>query len=682
MNRIKTHRMVLAIITVAAIGFTIVTAMEGWEFWVPPLLIAGAIALWVVHFTQRGEETTRENLYFLYAVLAAFFHGVHETSLFDVAIVAAMILALFSAMDRMFMLNTILAEYVVIMVMQCVLAIRGGTVLNELGASSVALQATAVACIYLICRRSVANRLEAAEAVSRHETDAEQTETDMEDFLSNISHELRTPINVVNGMSALLIKEGAGEKAEAIRAAGIRLSNQVENIQDYTECKRESIIIEEENYRTDSLINDVVVSYRRYDDTDDLELVVDVEPSVPTMMRGDVRKLHKLFRHLLDNAVKFTDHGGIYIHVYASAEEYGVNLCFEVTDTGHGMSRKDIASTRKGLYQANKKRNRSTGGVGLGLAVVYGLTHAMGGFVRIESGQGRGTSVHIAVPQKVIDGTPCLKLNDAFSGDILFHVRSDKYRSPQVREFNRVMAVHLAMGLGCALYSAETVREVERLRKKLNVGYVFMGQEEYEANSAFFDELSRNNVTVAVSAHAGFRPGKDSAVIVMPKPLYGVPVTRILNGEREYADTDYLQRHGKPVFKGLRALVVDDEPMNLVVAAGLFSDYKMVTDTAGSGAEAIQKLGENEYDVVFMDHMMPEMDGVECMKRIREMNLPGKMPLIVALTANAVSGAREMFIREGIDGFIAKPIDIGAFERTMRRILPEEMVSFEGGDAT
>ncbi len=678
MNRIKTHRMVLVIISVACIGFTVVSAMEDWEFWVPPLLIVGAVTLWVMHITQRGEEQTRENLYFLYGLLAAFFHGVHETSLFDVAIVSAMMFVLFSAMDRFYMLNLILAEYVMVMGIQIVFKLRGGTVLEEIGASSIALQATAILCIYLICRRSVANRLESTEMIGRHKAETEETESDMEDFLSNISHELRTPINAVSGMSTLLIKEGVGEKAEAIRAAGLRLSSQVEDIQDYTECKRNRIIIEEENYMTDSLINDVVASYRCHEKAEELELVVDVEPNVPTMMRGDIRKLHKLFRHLLDNAVKFTTRGGIYIHVYATPTDYGVNLCFELTDTGHGMTRKDISAATRGLYQANKKRNRSTGGIGLGLSIVYGLTHAMGGFVMIESEPGRGTTVHVAVPQKVIEGTPCLKLGEAFDGDVLFHVHPDKYKSPQVREFNRVMAIHLATGLGCPLYSAENVAEVKRLRKNLNVRYIFMGQEEYEENTAYFDELSRNGVTVAVSARAGFRASALSRVIMMPKPLYGVPVTRILNGERDCADVDEIQEQDKPLFPGVRALVVDDEPMNLVVATGLFSDYKMVTDTAGSGAEAIEKLAAIEYDVVFMDHMMPEMDGVEAMKRIREMECAGKTPLIVALTANAVSGAREMFLREGFDGFIAKPINIGDFERVMKRVLPEEMMKREG----
>ncbi|MBQ5534755.1 MAG: response regulator, partial [Lachnospiraceae bacterium] len=118
--------------------------------------------------------------------------------------------------------------------------------------------------------------------------------------------------------------------------------------------------------------------------------------------------------------------------------------------------------------------------------------------------------------------------------------------------------------------------------------------------------------------------------------------------------------------------------MNLVVAAGLFRDYRMVTDTAESGKEAIKKYEDNDYDVIFMDHMMPEMDGVEAMKRIRQVaDTSYRKPIIIALTANALSGAREMFMKEGFDGFVAKPIDTGEFERVMKNVLPDEMVRYE-----
>ncbi len=129
----------------------------------------------------------------------------------------------------------------------------------------------------------------------------------------------------------------------------------------------------------------------------------------------------------------------------------------------------------------------------------------------------------------------------------------------------------------------------------------------------------------------------------------------------------------------MRVLVVDDEPMNLVVETGIFREYGMISETAESGKEAIDKFLSNEYDVIFMDHMMPGMDGVEAMKRIKDLSKDiKKAPVMIALTANALSDAKEMFMKEGFDGFIAKPVDIEEFERILENLLPDELVSHEG----
>ena len=166
----------------------------------------------------------------------------------------------------------------------------------------------------------------------------------------------------------------------------------------------------------------------------------------------------------------------------------------------------------------------------------------------------------------------------------------------------------------------------------------------------------------------------------MNKPLYALPLINIINAGSEYENVRVDEAEEKPVFPGVRALIVDDEVMNLVVASGLFKDYGMVTDVAGSGKEALGKYREKDYDVIFMDHMMPEMDGVEAMKRLRAMGREmGKECAIVALTANAVSGAREMFLSEGFDGFIAKPIEITEYERVMKHVLPPPFVKYRGG---
>ena len=679
----RTENFIIMLVSLSCIGLTVESILMGWEFWVPPLIIIGTGILWVMTLLGKPDYEVRKAYYLGYAMLMVFFHGVHESSFFDIVAVMTLCMVVFSFFDNQYMMNLFLTEYVVLFLMQLLILQRGSElVMDDLHVSRIVLHAIIVFLVYSCCMKMINDRIEAAELDAEKSDRIESYDADMEDFLSNISHELRTPINVVNGMSDLLIKRNVGKEPYSIKDAAIRLAYQIDDIQDYTECKRKKLLLEEEDYMSTSLINDVVTSFRLLDNDNKLELVVDMSPSVPTRLRGDIKKLHKIFRHLMENAVKFTRHGGIYIKLYSEPTEYGVNLCIEMEDTGIGMSQSDVESVAEGMYQVNKKRNRSSGGIGLGLFIVYGFAHRMGGFVKIESEKGKGTMVRVTIPQKVADETPSLVLSERFSGDILFHVKSSKYKVPRVRDFYRFMATNLATEIRVPLFSAETIKDIDRAREKLDVSYVFMGQEEYEANPAYFDELSKGGVVVAVSAYAGFKPNPGSSVMIMPKPLYAYPVIKILNEGRDAKNIEYSDNFGRHMFTGVKALIVDDEPMNLVVASSLFVDYDMEIDTADSGKEAISKFRAGDYDVIFMDHMMPEMDGVEAMKRIKQVALElDRQILVVALTANVVSGAREMFIKEGFDGFIAKPINTMDFERVMVSILPAEKVSQGGKDA-
>ena len=680
MNQKRTENFILLLITLACAGLTIESIMLNWEFWVPPLIIIGTILLWVMNVLSIPDYPIRRVGYLIYAMLTVFFHGVHETSLFDVVAVVALVMIGFSFFDQVYMMHLFVAEYVIIMCMQIMMAHGSGSIVFDgLNISRVILHFSVIFLIYFSCVKAISGRAEYNDSIQDMNVRIDRNEADMEDFLSNISHELRTPINVVNGMSDLLINEGVGSEANSIKKAGIRLACQVEDIQDYTECKRQKVFLEEDNYMCISLINDVVTSFRQYDNTKNLEMVVDLSPQTPTMLRGDIKKLHKIFRHLLENAIKFTRKGGVYVKMFAESTDYGVNLCIEMTDTGMGMSRNDIRSISEGMYQANKKRNRSSGGIGLGLYIVHGFAHRMGGFVKIESERGNGTTIRVTIPQKIIDKKPCLSLAESFEGAVLFHVRPDKYKTPRLREFYRNMAANLATGIKVPLYPADTVYEVERLKEKISATHVFMGQEEYEENKGYFEELAKEDIIVVVSAEAGFELPEGSRVILMPKPLYAYPIIKILNEGRNVTDIEDDESQERPVFRGVKALIVDDEPMNLVVATSLFKNYEMVIDTAGSGKESIRKYRDNDYDIVFMDHMMPEMDGVEAMQKIKAVAADmDKKAVVVALTANAVSGAREMFINEGFDGFIAKPINITDFERVMLRVLPKANVKGGG----
>ncbi len=671
MDQKNNEKFILFISTLASIGLIIKNTMAGWEFWVPFVILIGIVTMWAMSLSDTTSFNMRKWFYFGFVAIMAFYHGIHKTSFFDAGMITMFLMAAFLLFNSVYMMNILLLEYVVILFIHFI-NLPGGEpiVFDSANISRLLLHMVLVLFVYYNSIRLINERLEVEEENRIKDNRIESADSGMEDFLSNISHELRTPVNVVNGMSDLLIKKGIGFEADSIKNAGVRLAYQIEDIQDYTECKRQSVFLEEDNYMSTSLINDVVTSFRLNDNSAGLELVVDIDPSVPTMMRGDIKKLHKIFRHLLSNAVKFTRKGGIYVRMYTKHEDYGVNLFIEMTDTGIGMDRYAVRAISDGMYQANKKRNRSSGGIGLGLYIVYGFAHRMGGFVRIESEKGNGTTVRVTIPQKIVDQKPCLELKESFESAVLFHVRPDKYKVPKLRDFYRNMATNLAGGIHVPLYAAETVYEVERFKEKLKAGYIFMGQEEYEENKGYFEELAKEDIVVAVAAGPEFRLPEGSRVVLIPKPLYAYPIIKVLNEGRDATDVEGSSDEGRPVFKDVKALVVDDEPMNLVVATSLFRNYEMIVETAGSGREAIRKFRENNYDLIFMDHMMPEMDGVEAMKRLREAaGEMGRSIIIVALTANAVSGAREMFIREGFDGFIAKPINTADFERVMLRVL-------------
>ena len=680
-NNIGKERLMISIATMTGIACSVQGYFGGWEFWVPGVVFVWTILLWWLHVTQKTERDVRLILYYVYSAFLIFFHGIHETSLFDVSVAFSLFLVTVALADKAYLLNLGLLEYTVIMLIQFYYLYKNpGDDLNSFAIMRVVFHIVTIVAVYTLTRLSVNGRISERKRVEKWQESAMESSHDMEDFLSNISHELRTPVNVISGMTTLLQKNDDSEELDSIRDATLRLANQIEDIQDYTEIKRGEIVLEEENYMCTSLVNDVVEYYKANYKSKDLELIIDLAPDTPTLLNGDIKKLHKIFRHLLDNAVKFTDQGGVYIKMFTVPRDYGVNLTIEFTDTGCGMTRTDIARVSSGLYQANKQRNRANGGIGIGFPVVYGFAHKMGGFVMIHSEKGAGTSIRVSVPQGVIDPTPCLSVKEEVKDGILMYVNPNKFKVPALRDFLRSMAVNLSKGLNSRLYSVADMAELEHMMGEINVSFIFTGEVEYEADKKLLDKLSAEGHQVVVHARPGYEGAKGSDVIVLTKPLFALPIVRLLNGEQ--AGNGAMSAIMEKVsFPGVSVLVVDDEPMNLVVAGGLFKEYGMIVDTAESGAEAVRKFETVDYDVIFMDHMMPEMDGVEAMKKIREIaGKTGRKPVIIALTANALSGAREMFLMEGFDAFIAKPIDLGLFERTMKQVLPEEKVKYEGRD--
>ena len=661
----------LIIISVACLGAIIESITQKWEFWVPPLIISGLISGWIIHVIHYSKNTLREHYYLIFCMLVSFYHGVHETSFFDVVVISMLLMVTVTLLGRKEYLILILIEFFILMTVQIVIAVMGQKIVfDSMNISRIILHVVTEICVYRALGEIINKISTGEEEIKRRSVEQECTKLEIEDFLVNISHELRTPVNVINGLSSIILKKENREDVSAIRDAGYRLARQIEDIQDYSEIQRGDVALEEDKYMVTSLLNDIIAEYRAWENRKELDFIVDLSPDVPSVLIGDQGKIKKILRHLLDNAVKFTKKGGIYLKVSCVKRQYGVNLLLEITDTGIGIKSGHIDMISRGMYQTNRKRNRSTGGIGLGLPIVYGFVRKMDGFVTIESEVKSGTTVRVCIAQEVADQNPCLVVNSGNFINIALFSMPDKYRDPQVREFYMGMSMSFAQGLRINLYSATTIRDCENLVEKGGITHVFTGVEEYRKYGDFFDKLSQSEMIVTVAAWDNIKTNKGSKVQVMPKPLYGGYIVDVLNGTKENIAEDH-DFDKKADLSGLHVLVVDDEPMNLVVATGLFKEYNMLIDTAANGKDAVKFYDENDYDIVFMDHMMPGMDGVEAMKRIRSIEKDKKRnTCIIALTANAISGAKEMFLREGFDGFISKPIDIKNFERTMYNLMP------------
>ena len=267
-----------------------------WEFWVPVVVLVGMIALWWFHIAGKLDSESRINIYFAYAAFLLFYHGIHDTSLFDISVSVALFMITFTIAYRISLLNLILAEYALVMGIQFYFLYRNDAIdKNAFEAMRIVYHICTVLTMYVFSRIAVKRRNLEKEQNREWVNLVSQNNHDMEDFLSNISHELRTPVNVISGMTTIMQKENDSKELVSIRDAGIRLAHQIEDIQDYTEIERGELYLEEENYMCISLINDVVSNYKATNKNTELELIVDLAPETPTMLKGDIKKLHKLF---------------------------------------------------------------------------------------------------------------------------------------------------------------------------------------------------------------------------------------------------------------------------------------------------------------------------------------------------------------------------------------------------
>ncbi len=682
----SSHLILLAGYTLLMAALTVEALLLGWTKLVILELLLGLAVCWILHITGKSSEKARLWVYFVMTMLSYGFYAIHDTSFYDAALVMTAIILVYFTAEIYDFIGYCVAVYVSTMLYDIFVVPDIVFTVDVLSVSRLIFNFVVVFMAGYLVKVAVRKRGSREKNITREMKRLEEINLRTEDFLTNVSHELRTPVNVVTGLTAVMLKkEDDAEKRKdivSLQRAGYRLFNQIEDILDYTEIDTNRIRVESEAYMVSSVINDIAANCHLEDNENHIEMIFDVDASIPSVLIGDGRKIKKIIQHLVDNAVKFTKKGGVYVHVYALPKTYGVNLCINVCDTGVGISEENIRKITEKFYQSNSGRNRNAGGLGLGVPIVNGMAAAMGGFMQIESKEGVGTSVLVSIPQKVENDAHSMSVDDKSQMCLACYLKADKYEVTAVRNYYNTMISNMARGLEVTVHRVFDMEELEKLTSVYQLTHLFIGVDEYSENTSYFEYLDKS-ISVVVVADNDFEIPRGSRVKVLRKPFCSLMVAEILNAKvTDSADAAESDKNLHMICPDIKALVVDDEPMNLMVAEGILGEYRMKVKTAHSGMEAIEICSQEEFDLIFLDHMMPEMDGVETLKQLRRLNTNVEHPfLVVAFTANAVSGAKEMFFKEGFDGFLSKPIETSELERVLRKLLPKAAVQYVSHDS-
>jgi len=488
------------------------------------------------------------------------------------------------------------------------------------------------------------------------------------DFLANMSHEIRTPMNAVIGMAEMALRENLPERGREylyqIKASGKTLLAIINDILDFSKIESGKMEIVEEEYELLPMVNDIIHIIQTRIGEKEIELVVDVDPTVPYLLIGDSVRVKQVMMNLLDNAAKFTTKGAVILRIGYQKTQSGIDLIVSVSDTGIGIQSEKIGMLFESFQQLDSKRNRNVEGTGLGLALTKSLLDLMNGNIEVESVYEKGSTFKFRIPQKVSERYEPIKLEKYTTQYIAGYFNNEYVKA----SFGRMMEQ-----LGVTKYQVcETQEEVVAAIDE-GVDALFVEFEKYTLNIRS-KVVQQKSTECFVLADSRYQYVDEMLQLHMvPKPVFALAgAARLKNVNfSDYIELKEMQDTSLAI-PDTEIMIVDDNAVNLMVAEGLLRIFGGRITTASSGKDALELVQKKHYDLIFMDHMMPEMDGIETARRIHNLGGAYASLPIVALTANAVNDAKEMFLKEGLNDFLGKPIEMGRITEILRRWIPKE----------
>ena len=507
-------------------------------------------------------------------------------------------------------------------------------------------------------------------------------------FLANMSHEIRTPMNAVIGMAYLALKTPLSEKqrdyVNKIHNAGTSLLGVINDILDFSKIEAGRLDIEAVDFRLDDVIASVTSITAQKAQDKGLEFLVDVADSVPQTLVGDPLRLGQVIANLINNAIKFTEQGEVYLTAEL-LEQVGerATLGFSVMDTGIGMTPDQAARLFQPFSQADASTTRKHGGTGLGLTICRRLVELMGGEIWLESEPGDGSTFLFTVSVGVSSGVARSRVAPEQLRAVSALVVDDNAAA-------RDILVHALVGV-CARVDAvssgeEAIAAVRQHDSDRPYDVIFMdwrmpGMDGIQATRLIKEDpsLTTRPAVVLVTAFGREEVREEAERIQMDgyllKPVTASMLFDILvalfagAGEDRTALAPVGDRHADRL-RGLRVLLAEDNEINQQIAVELLEGVGATVEVANDGVDAVRKLLSQpippNYDVVLMDLQMPEMDGYQATREIRSDPRFASFP-IVAMTAHATIEERQKCLDAGMNGHVSKPIDPSSLFDTLER---------------
>jgi PAS domain S-box-containing protein len=534
---------------------------------------------------------------------------------------------------------------------------------------------------YIAIRTDITSLKRIEEELRRAKDIAEQASRAKSEFLANMSHEIRTPLNGIMGMTDLALETELSreqrEYLETVKASSDTLLTVINDILDFSKIEAGKIDLEVADFDLRDTLETTLKTLAVRADEKGLELLCEVAPEVPEVVRGDVTRLRQVVINLVGNAIKFTNEGEVAVKVQVEAEEGGdLVLRFTVSDTGIGIAEDKREKIFEPFAQADTSTTRKYGGTGLGLTISVRLVRMMGGKIWMESEEGRGSHFHFTVRMGAADGQE-IKVGSAAAPEILRGVRvlvvDDNSTNRRILEgmLKRwEMRPVSEKGGEEALAQLVSAREAGEAFGLIVTDMHMPKMDGFELVERIRRRPELSTATIMMLTSAGHRGDAErcqklgvSAYLLKPirQSELREAIARVLGAREQEGKIPLITRFSLGDARDgsdfLRVLVAEDNPVNQRLIVRLLEKRGHRVALADNGRQALAALEKESFDLVLMDVQMPEMDGFEATRAIRmkEKN-SGLHQTIIALTAHAMKGDREKCLAEGMDGYLTKPI--------------------------